>query len=375
MLEPVLYICLAQSLFAGIVIASKRPQLLADRFLAAWLFIIGIETLLALVNLNFLDAIPYQLPFVVVPFIYGPLLLFYIRCLIFERPEIKWIELLHAAPFILLLGLAFLFPNQAGDQLNDLRPVTTTKLARIIFSLLLFLSLTTYSVTVYVLLDRHRRKIREEFSFRSGRITLNWLLFVSITIYVSYILTFLSTGLQWINISLPFDPKIFSYTGLTLFSFAFSFYGYHQAAIYHNNGDLVPHIMNGKNLPQKKYSKSKLTPDDLQKYLSALENLMEKKRLFMKPELSLNEVAQVLKVPRHHITQALNAGMGKNFYYYINEWRVKAVMARMQDPSAKHHTVLAIAYDCGFNSKSTFNSVFKQITGMTPSEYQQSLTL
>jgi AraC-like DNA-binding protein len=80
-----------------------------------------------------------------------------------------------------------------------------------------------------------------------------------------------------------------------------------------------------------------------------------------------------LQVPKHHLTQAMNIELGKNFYAYINELRVKKFMEMVVDSRYKDYTFLAIAFECGFNSKSTFNSVFKRITNFTPSEYLQSL--
>ncbi len=65
--------------------------------------------------------------------------------------------------------------------------------------------------------------------------------------------------------------------------------------------------------------------------------------------------------------------MGKNFYNLVNDYRVEEVKKRMVDPKYRHLTILAIAYDAGFNAKSSFNTVFKEKTGMTPSEYQQSV--
>jgi len=372
MLEPVLYICLTQSLFAGVVIASKRPQLLADRFLAAWLFIIGIETLLALVKLNFLSHVPYQLPFLMVPFLYGPLLLFYVRSLILIRPGFHPLEWAHFLPFALILGLTFLFrENTAEITAGSAAPLTASRLARVLFSLLLFLSFSTYSILVYILLNRHRKKLKEEFSFSSGKITLNWLLFVSITVYVSYLLTFFSSGIQLFYITLPFDPLIFSYTGLTLFSFAFSFYGYRQAAIYHNPENLIPSYQVQEPVNQKKYYKSGLTNNGMNDCISRIDQLMHDQRLYLEPELSIDQVAAALKIPKHHLTQALNTVLEKNFYTYINELRVKAFIERLKDPSSGNYTLLALAFDCGFNSKSTFNAVFKKTTGMTPSEFSQ----
>ncbi len=372
MLEPVLYIGITQSLFAGIVIATRRPQMLSDRYLATWLFIIAMEMILALVKVTWLEHLPYEIPFLVIPLIYGPLLYLYVSTLITEEPKWKWTNLLHFAPFVLFLGLAFLFRTRPDETTTLPLWAHPTRLAKLVYELLIFTSFSTYSIIVYVLLTHHRKAIREEFSYSSSKITLTWLLFVSITVYASYLLTFFSAGIQLLVIRLPFDPKIFGFTGLTLFSFAFSFYGHRQVRIFAKDIDYNPPADNG-NGTAAKYSKSGLHPEDLRKFIHSMEELMKRKSLYLNPELSLTEVSEELKIPRHHLTQALNTELSKNFYAYINELRVKKFMDMVVDPHYKHYTFLAIAFECGFNSKSTFNSVFKRMTGFTPSEYLKSL--
>ena len=66
--------------------------------------------------------------------------------------------------------------------------------------------------------------------------------------------------------------------------------------------------------------------------------------------------------------------MGKNFYTLVNDYRIEEVKRRLEDPRYRNLTILAIAYDSGFNAKSSFNTIFKEQTGMTPSEYQKQVT-
>ncbi len=375
MVEPVLYIGAVQSLFAGVVIASKRPQLIADRYLAAWLFIIAFEMILALVKVKFLNYLPYQLPFLVVPFIYGPLLFLYVTSLISEKPRFRPINLLHFLPFMILFVIAFFFKDIKGQE-NPSVPFPQDNpswFARSIYNILIFSSISLYTSLVLVLVVRHRKRIKEQFSFHSSRITLTWLFFVTLTVYLSYFLTFVVSGINIFVISVPFEPIIFTYVGLTLFSFAFSFYGYRQAAIYNRYPTGFPSMLSLKEEEPVKYAKSGLSDSSLKSVVKQLEELMKKEKLYLRPELSLADVANQLKVPRHHLTQAMNIQLGKNFYTYINEYRVKTVIDNLKKTENKQFTVLAIALESGFNSKSTFNSVFKKITGLTPSDFIRQL--
>ncbi len=90
--------------------------------------------------------------------------------------------------------------------------------------------------------------------------------------------------------------------------------------------------------------------------------------------LTIHDLSRKTGISRHHITQVLNEKYKRNFFTFINEYRVKEVMERFSDPKYNNYTILAIAFDSGFNSKTTFNSFFKSQTGMTPSEYREKMT-
>ena len=72
-------------------------------------------------------------------------------------------------------------------------------------------------------------------------------------------------------------------------------------------------------------------------------------------------------------TQALNQGQQKNFYQLINEFRIEEVKQKMTSKGFEHYTLLGIALESGFNSKTSFNRIFKEITGLTPSEFKNSV--
>jgi AraC-like DNA-binding protein len=97
--------------------------------------------------------------------------------------------------------------------------------------------------------------------------------------------------------------------------------------------------------------------------------LLEKEELYLKPDLTIQEISEKLDVPKHYLTESLNTYMGKNFYTLINEYRIQEFKSLAADEKNSHLTFLALAYDSGFNSKSAFNLVFKKQTGETPSQF------
>ena len=99
---------------------------------------------------------------------------------------------------------------------------------------------------------------------------------------------------------------------------------------------------------------------------------MRDQKPYLNPELTIVDLSVQLQVSKHHLTQVINNKVGKNFFNFINDYRIEAVKQKLKDPNMKHLTLLAIALDSGFNSKSSFNSLFKQYTGMTPTEWRKS---
>lgn len=98
--------------------------------------------------------------------------------------------------------------------------------------------------------------------------------------------------------------------------------------------------------------------------------LIVENELFLNPNLTLDETAKELKISKHHLSQYLNEKLGKSFTNFINEYRIEKAKELLQ--SKNNYTIEGLGYDSGFNSKSTFFTTFKRITGKTPSEYQKS---
>jgi|GEM_PF-1133178 len=103
-----------------------------------------------------------------------------------------------------------------------------------------------------------------------------------------------------------------------------------------------------------------------------LDSLMRVEKLYLNEKLSLAEVAQNLEVNPKYLSMILNKSIGKSFYEYVNTFRIEEVKKLMLDPVNKNITIEAIANKAGFNSKSSFNAMFKKITGMTPKQFIRS---
>lgn len=366
-IEPILYIGISQSFFAGLLISTKKPYTVANRILAAWVFLICTELTFALINSMVIEM--YSFPFV--SFTYGPLLYLYVSFMTNPRKKFNWLSLLHFIPFITFFIVSVIFRSK--PLLRDLRsffvPDRFISL-RIVYSTVMFMSVTVYSILAFILIRRHQTNLKDLISYTSNVITLNWLKILSISFYVAFLILFILGGLNMTGNIIPFDPYFVVFGFISAFSFVYSFYGIRQPVIFGQeigiNGD-------EKKEPEK-YSKSGLKEQQAEEYLEKLIRIMETDRPYLNGGLSIHDLALMTGIPRHHITQVLNEKYGRNFFTFINEYRVKEVISRFSDPSNNNFTILAIAYDSGFNSKTTFNSIFKLQTGMTPSEYREKVT-
>ncbi|MCR9290324.1 helix-turn-helix domain-containing protein [Saprospiraceae bacterium] len=122
-------------------------------------------------------------------------------------------------------------------------------------------------------------------------------------------------------------------------------------------------------ISKRKYKKSLLNKDLLSRYKKQLNVLMIEEKPYLDPNLSLRELAKTMKIPPNHLSQLLNEGFDKNFSEYINTYRLETFKSKAADPGHQHLTILALAYDSGFNSKTVFNTFFKKVMGKTPKAY------
>ncbi len=120
---------------------------------------------------------------------------------------------------------------------------------------------------------------------------------------------------------------------------------------------------------QKKYRKTNLTKDVAEKLKSDLETIMINEKPFLDSRLNLTDLSEMINCSSNQLSLLLNESIGKNFYDYVNEYRLGYFHELTRNPKNKQFTFLSLAYESGFNSKSTFNSFFKRSTGVTPSEY------
>ena len=132
----------------------------------------------------------------------------------------------------------------------------------------------------------------------------------------------------------------------------------------------IPDNVNYKQ--KKRYKQALLDTQEIKKYSKELEQIMLDYKLFLNPDLSLKDLASYLELPANYVSQLLNEGFQKNFSAYVNTFRLNEFKERILLDENKQLTIMAVAYDSGFNSKTVFNTFFKKVEGTTPNSFVKS---
>ena len=181
----------------------------------------------------------------------------------------------------------------------------------------------------------------------------HWLIYFTVPISILFSLSsindiFITLG----YVELPFfrDQNFNTYL-LLIIAFLFYFIAFRLLG---KNKDILPIIKT------RKYKNSNLNLKLIEQYKSNLIISMEKDKLFLNGKLSMQDVSEKLDIPRQYISEVLNEHMETSFQDFVNQYRVEEFIIRLKNEQNNHFTLLAIATEVGFNSKSSFNAIFKK---------------
>ncbi len=355
-MNTIAWIGFSQALFAGIIIGTKKGLNSADKILSAWLILMSIEfATLGIDTLLFDNQHILSNPFL----LFNPALYLYTFSLTSKNFRLRWIQLLHLLPYLFFETFSyFLLEFQQVDLYLERN---STLWYRILFVCASFISWVSYSLLSIITVHQHRIDIQNEFSTLESYKRISWLLFVLI-FYTLYWTTTVGIGVYNLIIHKSKYLLAYNYSLLLLLTYILGFYGLKQKTIFRNGST---------SFKNDKYKRSRLQEDYKHEVKQKLIDLFELEKPYLDSDLNIGKVADKLQVSRHALTEVLNAVMKKNFYQFVNEYRVEAVKKMLSNPKSNNISIEAIGFDCGFNSKSTFFSVFKGITRMTPAQFKE----
>ncbi len=348
------------AVFIAFLLISKKDKSIPDWILTAWM-------LLVLVHLALLYAllteIIYRFPTVLgiehpLPLLHGVFLYLYVAALTDQLPRDRRLLCMHAIPA--LATYAFLIPFFLLPPDQKVAVYLQRGAGHEVFMAIKWYAIAcsgiAYVAWSAILLRRHRRAIRDQFS-DLHKVNLQWL----------QLLTF-GLGFVW-AVVIVFHNDIMVFAGAVVFVFLIGFFGVRQANIFITRTD-GPESEDQK----KKYTKSGLTDDAAGALHQRLKDLMAAEALYKKSDLSITDLSTRLGVHPNSLSQVINQREGRNFYEFVNMYRLEEFKRLVAAPGSQRLTLLSLAYDCGFSSKTSFNRFFKKATGQTPSEYFATVT-
>lgn len=382
--ESILHVGLAQSLFAAFVLITKKRVEISDRIMIACLLTFAGKFSIFILHAEHSEFFDLAFSMGVMPMTFGPYMYLYTTYLVENRTKFRLRDLLHFVPFLAMTWAYFMFFKDVVDfsEVNYFAN-DSYLVVRVLYGLIFFTSVVTYTVMTYVKLWRYRRSLSENFSYWNRQLKLLWLNFIPGLFATLFVIYFTVGFINAFSFKKVYDITMISHIGLTIIAFSMSYFGLRQPTLFRptykrtikDEEEDAPVVLIGKKKTteeeEKKKAKARFTEEEAERLLAKLTRHMESAKPYLTPDLTLYDLASQVNLSKNDLTELLNNHLGKNFFSFVNEYRLAAVIERLENPDYDHFTIISIAYDCGFNSKSTFNNLFKQHTGLTPSEYKK----
>jgi AraC-like DNA-binding protein len=296
----------------------------------------------------------------------APLLWFYVTELAGGRVRFNARTLAHFIPFFVIVFCSLTFRSFLNDtaitRMLDQHP----RLPFTIFWMLMAIQFSAYQILIHRKWREYQQLIQQEVS-NTENVNISWVRFftgVFLIVNLSFLVSLFAVihldvmDLVWKSVGVIFSLSIF----------ALGYKGILQKEIIFPESIVKPQSVERTALTDAVIKRDNVLIEKLQQY-------MKNEKPFLDPELSLSTLAKAMGINRNQLSQLINAGIGENFYDFINKYRVEEVKRLMVDPQKQNYNLLGMALEAGFKSKSTFNLIFKRFTGLTPTEYRKNIQL
>lgn len=380
-MTSILLISAFLALFLAALVFFLKRKTFSDYLLASWLIFIAIHMVIEYMQFYnyehdypwpWLISINFSFP------AFHPVFIF-LYILSYVRPDRKHFKLLyHAGPLIvlnlILLKTFYLKPaEEKMASFNFAIDGSGYYNREIELSFYLVISvILAYLMASYWLLRKHTINVRNHFSTLEG-VDLRWL---RVVLYSTGIILIAAIILEWLSNNSDLISPLFSSTIIFIFILlAICYIGIHgirQSEIFIDSPAWID---------EERHAPPPIKEDSLsgagiishgrvddEKY-ERLIRFMEDEKPYLDFELNLPGLSRKLGFRSHYLSQLINQKSRKNFFDFVNTYRVNEFKRRARQPDSRLFTIMSLANDCGFNSKTTFNRVFKNHTGYTPSEF------
>lgn len=349
-MKLILLIIVFHILIVGAVLQISKPE---NSFNKCIRLILSLSFLHVIYKLTHLYFISNWLPNEIgspMALLYGPLLYFLYLTAIEKQITAKAV-LVHTIPFLFLtllyLTLTYGLPEESGNWHSRRLMINSFHHLSVSLSLVFYAFFTGYKMKVKSPVAPEKDRLIGQIIIIEGA----W----------AFIVALLAIDSFWIKLEFAFNPLALLYGSQVMASGLLFRYLLLQKE---------PSQPDQGNLLHSRYAKSSLEEETLKAYEHKLHSHLQTSKIYLKPALSLELLAKETEIPKHHFSQLLNVYLGKSFYQVIADYRIAHALALLEEAGAQF-TIESLAYECGFNSKTSFNRYFKEKTGFTPSDYRE----
>lgn len=365
LISILIYAGIVQGFYMAFLLNHNKRQNVANKYLAILLSVMSLSIMhsafvIPEIHKTLNDPFRIKEPFLMLAI---PLIWFYVKKLEQSNFEFSLKMSWHFLPFILFMSLNIpVYLHGSESVMVQFLTQNSTLFNGIIWTILL-VQYSVYLFQIVKITQIVKVKAQQEYS-NIEHVDVSWLktfLYAFIIVFTILAIMFVGAihdfGTEWLN---PLVSVVFAIS-----IFVLGYKGLFQQSIF-SNTDVIENTETISDEPIKTKIIDVVLSDNLQKY-------METHHPHRDSELTLTSLAKQVNMSRNQLSEVINSSLGSNFYDFVNKYRIEEVKQLMNHSKYKNYTILAIAFEAGFPSKSTFNTVFKKFTGLTPSEYRNRL--
>lgn len=350
-LTVILGIGAVQSILFALLIIMKQEKRLADWILLGWFFIFSFHLSLG-ISRGVSQTNVAKIFTMTISFLHGPLFLCYTKAILSQR--LTKTDFLHGLPFVIFTCTSF-FVEQSAELLWEI----TILIAKII-------SLTLYPL--YILYFYHKKRfLLITHKVEHSLLKLSWIKVIAVLFLMSIGISLvrLSTEL-WIGVAYF---EIWDALRYVILLTVIGFYGLKYGMVY--QPEIVAVVTSAD---EKKYKHSPLKNQEIKKHVELINRFFQENEAYLSSDFSLAILSKAVEIPKHHLSQIINATMQTTFYDLLNTKRIEYAMKRLKEGGKLYLTLEGLGYECGFNSKSAFFYHFKKNTGKTPGQFKKEIS-
>lgn len=349
------------------ILFSKKKKTFPDFILAIWMCIIGFHILAYhFYFLGLWEKFPFLFGTTALfPLLHPPLLYLYTSYSLNGKSKLDRKDYVHFIPALVSYIHIFqviLFYSPENKMLLDKGEIDDSFFITSVL-ITLIISIVFYTIQSFRKLMAYRNILELNFSYEKN-INLRWLRYWILgfagVFSVVIVVIFLR---QFLNIDYGFNMDLIFYFLVIALIIALGYFGIVNQGIFNAKGEDL--------IKKEKYEKSSLSDNKSKEIQTKLLKLMSEQKPYLNPKLSLSELANMIDTSPNELSQIINSYQKTNFYEFVNQYRIDEF--KNQATLHPHYSILALAYESGFNSKSSFNDVFKRKTQQTPSKFIESL--